>query len=298
MGDVWDLVTIDERHALKGHSGARVDLLVRGSERRVRKTAAAEGSNARLAAQMARQQSAHAAGLRTPRVQADGLDHGRFFFEMEYIPGRSVARSFLEGRPADLDALAGFLVNTINAYRATERGLLPEAIFADKMSSIGQTCAPRLRSLGRLAEFETLAAFVLNGTLAIPCSDGHGDLSFENIIIDASGQFVLIDFDDPGFSSWMLDFAKVLQDVCGRWCLRTLILGAPRPQPAITMNALLEMERAKIRVKGALDRQLRVPARTSARLCVFQLLRILPYCLDSEMAAYVLTNAMAVQSEA
>jgi thiamine kinase-like enzyme len=47
----------------------------------------------------------------------------------------------------------------------------------------------------------------------LPDSFNHGDLTLENVLVEDSGEMVLIDPNyDPGlFQSWLLDFGKLLQ---------------------------------------------------------------------------------------
>jgi thiamine kinase-like enzyme len=53
----------------------------------------------------------------------------------------------------------------------------------------------------------------------IPESECHGDLTLQNIMISEE-KIYLIDFLDSFFNSWVIDVAKILQDVDLHWSYR------------------------------------------------------------------------------
>lgn len=295
MSAPWNLSTADEIVPLIGHSGASVILVSRGSERRVRKLAKGAAESPRLLSQMRLQQSAHDAGLRTPAIISSGLDGDRAFFEMEYIPGRSLARALMEGNPPDPGELSRFLVGVLDHHRTSEGPALERRIFSEKLTVISERCATVLERLGLADDFVRLAAAVLEGDLETPQSAGHGDFTFDNILIDNSGRFILIDFDDPGFSSWKLDLAKLMQDVWGRWCLRHLLLESPDSVAAV--NALVELDQVRSELTSRILDAFPVSRSDLARLCLFHLARILPYCQDDRMVVFIMANARRMLAE-
>lgn len=295
MSAPWDLSTADEIVPLAGHSGASVTLVTRGSEQRVRKLAKGAAESPRLLRQMRMQQSAHQAGIRTPAIISSGMDGDRAFFEMEYIPGRSFARAIIEGNQPDPRDFVGFLIGVANQYRASEGAVLEKRIFTEKLTAISEQCEIALARLGLADEFARLVEVVLEADLETPKSPAHGDFTFDNILIDNSGGFVLIDFDDPGFLSWKLDLAKLMQDVWGRWCLRHLLLEAPHTVAAV--NALVKLDYLMSELVPCLLNAFPVSRRDLARLCLFHLARILPYCQDDHMIVFIMTNARRVIAE-
>ena len=50
-------------------------------------------------------------------------------------------------------------------------------------------------------------------------SDCHGDLTLENIVW-VDGELYLLDFLDSFYNSWMIDFAKIFQDIECYWSYR------------------------------------------------------------------------------
>lgn len=292
MTTPWDLSTADEVVPLIGHSGASVFLVSRGSERRVRKLAKGAAESPRLLNQMRLQQSAHAAGLGTPSIISSGVDGDRAFFEMEYIPGRSLARALMEGDPPDLGELGRFLIGVVEHHRASEGPSLEKRIFSEKLTSISERCGPVLERLGVAEDLVALKTAVLEGDLEAPQSQGHGDFTFDNILIDKSGRFILIDFDDPGFSSWKLDLAKLMQDVWGRWCLRHLLLESSGSVAAV--NALVELDQVRSALTSRILEAFPVTQTDLARLCLFHLARILPYCQDDRMVLFIMSNVRRI----
>lgn len=295
MSAPWDLSTADEIVPLAGHSGASVILVTRGSEQRVRKLAKGAAESPRLLRQMRRQQSAHQAGLRTPAIISSGMDGDRAFFEMEYIPGRSFARAIIEGNLPDPVDFSRFLIGVANQYRASEGPALEMRIFTEKLTVISERCEMTLERLGLFDEFARLVDVALEGDLETPQSTAHGDFTFDNILIDNSGRFILIDFDDPGFSSWKLDLAKLMQDIWGRWCLRHLLLESPDSIAAV--NALVQLDQVRSELIPRLLNAFPVSRRDLARLCLFHLARILPYCQDDRMIVFIMANARRIIAE-
>jgi thiamine kinase-like enzyme len=62
---------------------------------------------------------------------------------------------------------------------------------------------------------EMVAAFELACRYELPGSFNHGDLTLENVLVEDSGEMVLIDpnFEQGLFQSWLLDYGKLLQSV-------------------------------------------------------------------------------------
>ena len=54
----------------------------------------------------------------------------------------------------------------------------------------------------------------------VPRSSCHGDLTLENIIVTTNNELYLIDFLDSFYDSWMIDIAKLLQDLELKWSYR------------------------------------------------------------------------------
>lgn len=269
---------------LAGHSGAEVGLYTNGETSLVRKTAGAVAANARLLRQSAYQRALSSAGLPFPRVLRDGFDaQGKAFFEMEYVPARSLAAILCEAASFDFAAVMTALERTLRFFQLSAGAPIPVGLFHDKLQSIA-SAAPRAASL-----IERLGAQDWSG---IPASLAHGDMTLENLLLCPSRGLVLIDCDEAFASSWWLDVAKLRQDSAGHWCMRALY----REQPGSTawLNARQRMEHmdaAVLAIAGRLEPLLlpRLP-----QLGALHLLRALPYTRDENLAAFILARAAAL----
>jgi tRNA A-37 threonylcarbamoyl transferase component Bud32 len=276
---------------LHGHSGAQLLLLARGTAHVVRKTAGAVCQNERLLAQAEQQHQLHFSGVAVPRIFETGIDaSGHAFFEMEYVPGQSVANAVGEAMVFDPGAVVAALSRLFDFLKLTANGTVPAAAFHAKIAQIAATDNAACRGYGeRIAGAAgRLAAFDWSG---IPQSAGHGDLTLENILISPSG-VIFIDCDVCFSSSYWLDAAKLFQDVHGHWCLRQHYR---RGGPAL-VNAIQQMRDFELplrRLAGAIDRDL--PERL-ASLTAFHLFRTLPYVREAAIAGFVLDRLERVLS--
>jgi aminoglycoside phosphotransferase len=269
---------------LAGHSGAEVALYANGSTSLVRKTARAPAGNDRLLRQSTHQRTLSSAGLPFPRVLGDGLDaEGRAFFEMEYVPARSLATLLCEAAPFDMTVVLAALEKALRFFQLSAGAAIPVAAFHDKLLSIASV-EPRAVSLA-----EQLGARDWSG---IPASLSHGDMTLENILLCPSRGIVLIDCDEAFASSWWLDAAKLCQDTAGHWCMRTLY--HEQPGSAAWLNARQRMERMNAAVQAMVMRLEPALASRLPQLTALHLLRTLPYTRDEKLKAFTLTRAAAL----
>ena len=101
------------------------------------------------------------------------------------------------------------------------------------------------------------------------------NLTLENIIITYNKQIYLIDFLDSFYNSWMLDIAKLLQDLELKWSFRNIELSVNQAlRIEIAKEALIE-EILKLRDgKNKLF--------TIYHLLLLNILRIYPYTKDEK----------------
>lgn len=94
-------------YLLSGHSGARVVLYSSGTDSFVRKTAIDAAASRRLQAQADKQHAFWMHGLPFPKVRSQRIDTNGFAsFDMNYIPGHTIADAVANGGTADPTALA------------------------------------------------------------------------------------------------------------------------------------------------------------------------------------------------
>lgn len=274
--------------ALAGHSGAEVGLYADGATSLVRKTAGTAAGNNRLLRQSAHQRTLSSAGLPFPRVLRDGVDaQGRAFFEMEYVPARSLATLLCEAAPFDMAAVTAALERALRFFQLSVGAAIPAAAFHDKLLSIA-SAEPRAAAL-----VEQLGARDWSG---IPSSLSHGDMTLENILLCPSRGIVMIDCDEAFASSWWLDAAKLCQDSAGHWCMRTLY--REEHGSAVWLNARQRMERMNTEVLAIVMRLEPLLASRLPQLTALHLLRTLPYTTDEKVTAFTLTRAAALLESA
>lgn len=270
--------------ALAGHSGAEVALYAHGATSLVRKTARTQAGNTRLQRQSAHQRALSSAGLPFPRVLRDGLDaEGRAFFEMEYVPARSLATLLCEAASFDMAAVTVALEKALTFFQLSAGAAIPVAAFHDKLLSIA-AAEPRAASL-----VEKLKTRDWSG---IPASLSHGDMTLENILLCPSRGVVMIDCDEAFASSWWLDAAKLCQDTAGHWCMRGLYR-EQHGSPA-WLNARQRMERMNTEVQAIVMRLEPALASRLPQLTALHLLRTLPYTTDEKLKAFTLARAAAL----
>ncbi|HTT97875.1 MAG TPA: phosphotransferase [Rhizomicrobium sp.] len=260
-----------------GHSGAEVVLITDDSDTFVRKTAHTPFGNNRLLQQATKQRLFAAQGLPFPRVRHNGFDGGRAFFEMEYVPARTLGDLVRSLAPFDSAAILSAIAELIALFRTNETDALPKALFHDKISDIAQKVQPS-SLLGRVAA--RLHTLDWSG---IPASSSHGDLTFENILIAPDGRIVFIDCDEPFASSWQLDLGKLYQDAAGFWCLRSLdkpsIGAAERLTQLASLFTTIAPEIAPQRLR---------------QFAALHLLRTVPYSRSDETVGFALRAAARI----
>ncbi|HEV2650700.1 MAG TPA: phosphotransferase [Rhizomicrobium sp.] len=266
---------------LGGHSGASLVIFRRDQKTFVRKTAKARDSNVRLRQQAIKQRLLGAQGLGFPAVHEIGTDEaGLAFFEMDYVPARTLADIIAGAAPHDRNAVMEAITRLIGHLVALQTGPLPSPLFHNKIADIVRQSA-RLEPL--LSHRDLIAAIAGRlGTMdwnGIPYSPGHGDLTLENILISPEQGIVFIDCDEPFASSWWLDVAKLFQDIEGRWFLRG------DANPSVDALARLAQLGAQLRAYAGLLAP-KLPQRIT-QLAALHLFRTLPYVRDDAVAGYV-----------
>lgn len=266
-------------HPLKGHSGARVAYHAAGRRGFVRKTAARPAANERLMAQAEKQRQLHMLALPFPRVLSQGMNaDGCATFDMEYLPGRSVADAVINAAVFDAATLVRTVQRMTWLFAHGTGAALPARLFRDKIESIAATCSDD--AIGGSA-----AQLLALGWDGIPESPCHGDLTLENILLTTGSTVGLIDCDETFASSWWLDFGKLFQDIDGHWCLRGLY--APGAPAVRRINAMQKLE-----ALGTVFRALAarcdpaLPARLP-QLAALGLLRAAPYAKDDQTKLFL-----------
>jgi aminoglycoside phosphotransferase len=281
------------RRALVGYSGVELTLIERPHGACVRKKARHADQNARLRAQARKLAWAHAAGFPCPVVRGDGVEDGCYWFDMDYIPGESLANGLISGRAIDWPKVVGQVADVVRRFQGSAGAVLDAGVFTTKLADIVDRCEahdvlhPLLRRIDRAAE--ALAALDWTG---VPGSACHGDMTLENMLLRPDGALVFIDFDVPEQSSFALDIGKMYQDLAGHWFLRQLVLRDPTRVDLL--NARLNLARAASHFETGLAAMLPSAAPRVGQFAAFHLMRTLPYATDGAIPGFVLDRVEAL----
>lgn len=199
---------------LSGHSGCSLNLYKDEEGVFLRKDAGDNKYNKRLKKQCLKQKLFKSDILKTPRVLRYGYNKKRvFYFDMEYVNGISMAEYMHQIKIKEIVDLTEVLFKTLTIGQGK---IHPKcaAIFKEKIASLTLKFdydTPLVtRALEKLNRFDFTD---------IPLSPCCGDLTLENIILSSSGIYV-IDLLDSFYNSWMIDVAKLLQDIELGWAYR------------------------------------------------------------------------------
>jgi aminoglycoside phosphotransferase len=262
---------------LAGHSGARVVLHSNGRDSFVRKTAASVAASARLKVQADKQHSFWMFGLPFPKVRAQTVDAaGVGSFDMNYIPGRTIADAVINSGPFDPLAVVKAVERLMWLFSAQRGAPIEADIFKAKIAEVTG------RMVGETGDKQLLEAIQACAGLlsrqdwsAIPETPSHGDLTLENILLTTGKSIAFIDCDDAFASSFWLDFGKLFQDIDGHWCIRALY--ASGAEPVRRRNASQTLEKLGLHFRRlAAETDPDLPNRLP-QLAALGLFRAIPY---------------------
>ncbi|HVY15778.1 MAG TPA: phosphotransferase [Rhodopila sp.] len=281
------------RRALLGFSGVDITLIENRDGAFVRKQARHAGQNERLRGQAAKLAWAHAAGIPCPAPRAEGLRDGLFWFDMDYVPGESLANGLVSGRAIDWPEVAALIGAMLDRFRTDATGTIDPAGFPRKLDDIVRRCAGRGAVRAMLDRVERAAAVLARGDWSgLPQGPAHGDLTLENMLLRPDGSVMFIDFDVPAQESVALDIGKLYQDLKGQWFLRHLAVRDP--EGVDLLNARLNLVRAVGHFEHVLAGFFPGDAARLPALAAFHLLRTLPYATDPAVGRYVLDRVDAL----
>jgi len=275
-------------YALAGHSGARVVLHAAAARSVVRKTAASPAHNERLLGQIDKQRHLARIGIPFPKVLASGIDDGGCaFFDMAYVPGRTLAFAAANSIPFASGAVFRAVERMLWLFQACRGAPIGAGAFHDKIGAIANTAREYALGDGGLADAigdcaERLLALNWED---IPDSPSHGDLTLENIMLDADRNVVFIDCDCPFVSSYWLDMGKLFQDLSGHWCLRRLYLSQDRAVQRA--NAIEKLTQLESLFRPLVEREDPGLAERLHQLAALSLFRALPYTGERAVASFI-----------
>ncbi len=260
---------------LSGHSGCEISLWTReNGEYFVRKKSASITYNRRLKKQYIKQNKYNLCIAKTPQIYGCGIEDGLFFFDMEYVPCMTFCEYVNSVKITELVDFIKILFSNLPVEKSNKNPLVNK-IFEKKIKSVYNIIDSKNPVLKRA--FELL---IFNDWGNVVQSPSHGDLTLENILISTNHKIYLIDFLDTFYSSWMVDLAKIFQDLEVKWSFRNMKPDTNRDlRLLIAKETLNEMILSLPNGKNILSQ--------IYKILVLNLLRIIPYTTDEKTEKFL-----------
>ena len=207
---------------LSGHSGCIVSLVKENNNIYVKKISSDIDYNFRLKKQCRKQSNFIAQyNVYAPQVFNCGYENNLYYFDMEFINGRTMAEYTSEISIAEIPSFIECLFKCLY-YEDYKLDNQANYVFGEKISQLEL----KLKDKPFLEEaFQILKVFAWQQVYKSFC---HGDLTLENILITPDKKLYLIDFLDSFYNSWMIDIAKLLQDLELKWSFRNMQVSSNR----------------------------------------------------------------------
>lgn len=253
---------------LEGNSGCSLELFQSNGLFIVRKISGSPGYNIRLKKQCIKQHRFLSETIFAPNVINKGYENGCFYFDMEFIQGKTLAE-YASSIPivevADLTRL--FFNNICIQYNLAD----PKVNFIFKRKIFGLKSQIK-QTKNTTKAIEILENFNWTYVYKSPC---HGDLTLENIIITPEKEIYLIDFIDSFYNSWLIDIAKLFQDLLLGWSFRY------KPTDTTRNLRLFVAKEAILEEIGKMENSEKI-IETIYHLLLLNVLRIYPYIKDEK----------------
>ncbi len=199
---------------LSGHSGCKLGLHKEDERFFVRKMAGGADYNERLRKQCAKQKRfLSSAQLAAPEILGQGFIDENFYFDMAFIQGNNMIEHFSYISTHDTTEYIKILFQSLS-LETSETASSAQNIFQEKIEQLKATTKDHAQAQNAI---HMLRDFDWSSVSKSPC---HGDLTLENILITPQKEIYLIDFLDSFYNSWMIDVAKLLQDLELGWSFR------------------------------------------------------------------------------
>ena len=260
--------------SLSGHSGCGLNIYRQDDTLFLRKDSGNSSYNMRLKKQYIKQSKFISNGIKTPKILNCGHENGLFFFDMEFLNGTTLSEYMSNIKIKEINSLISLLFRSLPVENSK---ILPETdkIFKNKILQIKEQLRPcdteALNAVSKLEQFDFSN---------IPFSYCCGDLTLENIILDENKQIYLIDFLDSFYNSWMIDVAKLLQDLELYWSYR---------YQEIDFNLAMRLAVAKEALLENISEYENADANILSiyHILLLNILRIIPYAKDEQTANFL-----------
>lgn len=259
---------------LRGYSGCQLYIVDYNGVSRVKKKSSDLEYNGRLRKQKEKQEKTDLKGFHKCSVYSEGEEDGLYYFVMEYINGNTLSEKmfFLE-----LDKIKEF-TERISQNMTEFASFNKEAniVFDEKIYFLKKVISNQ-NSYYLDKSFKMLDQFNWEYVIPSPC---HGDLTLENILVQSEKMY-LIDCLDSFYDSWLIDVAKILQDVDVMWSYRKYKQLSNNLIIRLTIMRDLLIEK----IKGMDSGEHLIE--TIYYILLLNLLRIYPYVKDDETLIFL-----------
>jgi len=263
---------------LTGHSGCTLNLIKENETLLISKTSPHKNYNSRLKRQWKKQSGFVAKGnVFAPKTCDYGYVNDLFFFNMQFIHGETLAQYTSNIMITEIVDCIKELFKCLYMEESTVSPYTP-SIFLKKIEALENSLTAERKFF---EPFKILKSFNWGKVYKSPC---HGDLTLENIIITADKNLYLIDFLDSFYNSWMIDIAKLLQDLELMWSFRN---DTPNSNQTLRLQVAKESLIEEILQTKDGDDKLK----TIYHILLLNIIRIYPYTKD-RLTILFLDNAM------
>lgn len=266
---------------MKGNSGCKLEIL-QSNHVIVRKISYDSYYNRRLQSQMTMQSNFIDKEIFTPSIFGDGYIDGKYYYDMEYINGDNLVY-WLDS--ADIDSINKKIILILKHITSNEPldsknkiAVDINLVISDKFFTLEKTTVTEKFQ----STINSCKDAILNFDYSsIPLSKCHGDLTLENIIISEDDKIYFIDFLDSFIESWLIDISKLLQDSLLFWSLRLNL-------DKISQNHLIRLKSVSDSIFSYMYLNYdQYYVDVIFRLMMLNVLRIIPYCRDSNTAQWI-----------
>ncbi|MBR5913840.1 MAG: hypothetical protein IKZ58_05720 [Selenomonadaceae bacterium] len=249
----------------KGYSGCKLKLIEDEQKNYVKKLSVSKDYNSRLESQCLKQSAVFLNGFNKCNIYDSGFQDGLFYFTMEYVQGKTLAEKMFDINLYEIEFFTYKLLLHATNYEKINFGA--DSIFQAKIEDLQKKLFNRVK-LNEI--FNILKNFSWQYVIHSKC---HGDLTLENIIVSGE-KLTPIDFLDSFYDSWMIDAAKILQDVDVMWSYRHIL---PNSNLLVRLTIMRDFIVQKIRHMFMGDKMIE----TVYMILLLNLIRIFPYVKDS-----------------
>lgn len=265
-----------------GHSGCGIFLCeTRDNQSFVRKISRDLGYNRRLELQAKKQANFKSEDIYAPSVYRTGYaEDGRFYFDMEYIRGITLAEYMKTIEIGKIRVLVETILNNIinDELKGSEAD---ESCIVAKIKKLDM----QLRKCKNSTIDVALDLLGKHSWKKFSRSSCHGDLTLENIIVK-DGRLYFIDFLDSFYDCWLMDIGTLMQDVQTMWAYRL--------ESAVNINTLLRLIVFRDILLDEIKRKMPEDLIEVYYSLLLKLLRIYPYAQSEQTYLFLNKKTQSV----